>query len=381
VTDKKLGTVSGVETLKTLAGAVGIASFTVRSLAQRTGVSRETVDTVLRRHRGAFKRLNTIPGGGRGRPQVRWQLRSDAIDEVVAEVQRLQGTIGGEPYGSADRPEPDLVEASLTMAADSVLRAPVDDPDTARLLIATARASLVAAGFDDVLSDTSQGSLPGASPEEERARLINAVADVVEADLTGDPAYIDLSQAKALPLVREAKASMSAEQWLPLANQVIGSTGTVLAAPVCVPDPNDRSLIEKMFPWLTPVYGAKVEADVDDGTPASIANLVLADRRLAPSAYRLVLPSVVVLQVLAEPMGRPATVDAVSALLRKKLLAPSSSAYRLPKHIVFAEHIDAAIMSSITDSGARLVLIEPKPRETQTNFARAVNRVAVGLDS
>jgi hypothetical protein len=379
VKDKKLGSVSGVETLKTLAGAVGMASFTVGSLAERTGVSKETVDTVLRRYGEAFERLGPISRRGRGRPEVRWQLRPDAIDEVVAEVEKLQLAIGAERLTSADALEPDLVEASLTTAARSVLRAPVDDPGTASAFVAAARASLLAAGFDGAVSDMRGEQAPKADLQGQRARLINAVADVVEAEVTGDTGHIDDAQARALALVEETKSNMPAEDWLPLANRVVEAAGTVLAAPVAVVDADDQTLLEKLFPWLVLVPSANLPPSTDEDASILFTH-ILADRRLRPASPGTSMPFVIP-QIHVCPLLETGTAAAISASLRKQIHHRASIYQPLIKQVVVTQYVNTAIMGTIYDSDARLVLIRSEPRETQTNFARVVNRLAVGLDA
>lgn len=371
---------SGVETLKALAGAVGVASFTVLSLAERTGVSRDTIDTVLRRYSGAFQKLGPVVPGRRGRPQVRWRLRPEAIDEVVAEVEKLQLAIGPERSVPADTSEEaDLVKATLMMAADSVMRAPADDLAATRSFVAAARASLLAAGFDRVVGGIGSDLQTEADPQGQYARLISAVADVVEADATGEPGRIDAAQAKALRLVEETKSDMLAEQWLPLANRVVEAPGTVLAAPVAIVDPAHESLIEKLFPRLVRVSAASLDLSPDEDD-SELTTRFLADSRLTPATPAIPL-ALVILQVVADPVMGTVAATAVSTLFTKaaRRLAPSAQ-HRSAKCVLVAKHVDTAIMSTITDNDARLVLIRG-PRETQTNFARVVNRMAVGLDA
>lgn len=218
MTDKRLGVVSGVETIRVLAGTVGVADFTVNSLARRTGVSRETVDTVLRRHPRAFRRLDPVVRGRR-RPQVRWQLRPEAIEEVVTEVGRFQG-VQVENLGAASAPEPDLIEASLTMAADSVSRALVNEPEVALPLLASAKSALLSAGFGPSFSYLPDEDSPETNANRVRVRAINAVADVRHAEIADDPERIQTAYTMALPLVREARSCMSDEEWLPLATHI-----------------------------------------------------------------------------------------------------------------------------------------------------------------
>jgi hypothetical protein len=218
-----LAGITGVETIKTLVACLGVPDFTIDELAQQAGVSRRTVDTVVRRYQQAFDRL---PGGkqdGPGRPPVRWRLRTDHLDEVLEAVDSHQSALGaGWRSEVADAPGRDTVESSLIMAAAAVTRRS-DDPEQAKQLVAAARNSLAAAGFD------SDGSPWTGQPDHElagRARFIAAVADVVDSCLTGDQQRIDLAQARAMPHLEDAKRYMPATEWLPLAQRVLLAPGT-----------------------------------------------------------------------------------------------------------------------------------------------------------
>lgn len=368
--------IAGVETLRVLAGSVGVASFTVNSLARRTGVSRDTVDTVLRRHRGVFERLDPIPGPGRGRPQVRWQLRAEAVDQVVAEVNRLQSVIEIQDLGPDNTIDADVVEASLALAADAVLRAPVGDPRAAMSLVAAAKSSLLAAGYDFTGDEALSTGLPETDPRGNRARIISTVADLVEAEATGGLDRLDSIQAKALPLVTEARSSMSAEEWLPLANRVVSARSSVLAAPIEVMDPGGQKLIEQLFPNLTAVSDGSIDVDSGEGTLEPVQTLVLADGRITSSPAGTQLPSVI-LQVLLEP----ATATTVADLLNKAVHRPTTNVRPIAKWVVYAEHMDSNAMVKVAGSLAQLVLVGHDTRNAQTDFARVVNRAAVGLDT
>jgi hypothetical protein len=241
-----LADVTGVETIKTLVACLGVPDFTVDELARQAGVSRRTVDTVVRRYQYAFDRLPSGKQDGPGRPPVRWSLRADHLDEVLAAVDSHQSALGpGWRSEVADAPEPDTVETSLIMAAAALTRGS-DDPEQAEQLVAAARNSLTAAGFGP------DGSPWTEKPDQElagRARFIAAVADVVDACLSGDQQRIDGAQARAMPLLEDAKRYMSATEWLPLAQRVLLAPGTVLSAPVLVEE-NSVSYFRKLFPTL-----------------------------------------------------------------------------------------------------------------------------------
>jgi hypothetical protein len=358
-----------VAALQVLAGALGVADFTVTSLAQRTGVSRETVDTVLRRHPEAFRKIDRVTGPGRGRPQVRWQLRPDAIDEVVREVERLQAGTGVYRLRSTGSLEPDLIDASLTMAADSILRASADEPTKAMPLVDSARSSLLAAGFDPSLNEvTVQGEAEEHAP---RARMISAVADLVEAEVTGGPEHIDLAKAKALSLVREARTSTFAEEWLPLAERVVNAEGSVLGGPVEIVDPGGQSLVQTLFPHLTRVSAISI----DSGLPASAE--ILADERVElEGPLSTILPA-----VIFHVMGTEVTAAIISGLLGKPPQRSMANIRPVPRRVVLAENLDSANIAAITGSDAQLLVFGHDTYSMQRGLARVVNRTAVGLDA
>lgn len=370
MTEKRLGTVSGVAALQVLAGTLGIADFTVNSLAQRTGVSRETVDTVLRRHPEAFQKIDRVSGPGRGRPQVRWRLRPDAIDEVVREVERLQAGTGVDRPRSTASLGPDLVDASLTMAADSILRAPADEPTKAMMLVESARSSLLAAGFGPSLSEANaQG---GAEEHAPRARMISAMTDLVEAEAVGSHDRIDLAKAKALSLVRKARMSTFAEEWLPLAERVVNSEGSVLGGPVEVVDPGGYSLVQKLFPHLTRVSAA---GRIDSGF--SISAEILADERVELEGPLSTIPPAVIFHVI----GAKVTAAGISGLLGNPPQRPTANIRPGAKRVVLAENLDSANIATITGSDAQLLVVGRDSHSMQRGLARVVNRTAVGLDT
>jgi hypothetical protein len=241
-----LADVTGVETIKTLVACLGVPDFTVDELAQQAGVSRRTVDTVVRRYQYAFDRLPSGKQDGPGRPRIRWSLRTDHLDAVLAAVDSHQSALGpGWQSEVADAPEPDTVETSLIMAAAALTRGS-DDPEQAKQLVAAAQNSLAAAGFGP------DGSPWTEQPDQElagRARFIAAVADVADSCLSDDQQRIDEAQARAMPLLEDAKRYMSATEWLPLAQKVLDAPGTVLSAPVLVEE-NSVSYFRTLFPTL-----------------------------------------------------------------------------------------------------------------------------------
>jgi hypothetical protein len=384
VKEKKLGPITGVETLRVLAAAVGTASFTVNSMAERTGVSREAVDTVIRRHPGVFQKLDSVPGTGRGRPQVRWQLRDDAVDEVAAKVAKLQGTAGASRF-QPGLLQPDLVDASLTLAADAVLRASADDRQAAESLVTAAQSSLRAAGYESVLDSAAGEAVPDTDRQIHLARVISAIADLVVAEIAGGADRIDFVQARALSLIIEARSSVFAEDWLPLANRVVRTESSVLAAPVEVVDDNGRALVEGLFPNLSAVSDGTVDVEISAGKFEPVMTSVLADHRVMTAIPEIFLPSVV-LQAPAYP-ATPATIAGLFTRVRR----PPSSLRPIARQVVYVEvesvtYAMSAIAAvhatgAVAGGPAELMLLSPVKRDAQIDFARVINRAAIGLDA
>ena len=224
---QSLADVTGIETIKVLIGAMSVPDFTVDELADHTEVARRTVDTVRRRYKHAFEKVPDARATGRGRPAVRWRLRSDRMNEVVAAVESHQSALGhGWRMEIADQPQADVSDASLIMAATAIARTP-EDPAQAEQLVAAARHSLLAAGFPDGKPLWAKRPDPELA---EKARLVSAAVDVVEACFLGDQWRIDKARARALPLVIDAARRMSDSdaEWQILAQKVITATGTAL---------------------------------------------------------------------------------------------------------------------------------------------------------
>ena len=308
---------------------------------------------------------------------MRWQLRSDAIDEVVREVEKLQAGTSAEASRPTGSLEPDLIDASLTMAADSILRASGEAPTSAMPLVDSARSSLLAAGFDPSLNEfTIQG---GAEEHENapRARLINSVSDLVEAELIGDHERIDLAKAKALPLVRAARTSTFAEEWLPLAEHVVNAEGSVLGGSVEVVYLGGQSLVQKLFPHLTRVSAGSRDfgPGEESGLPASVD--VLADDRVAlEGTLSRTLPT-----VIFHILGGHSTGAVISGLLRNPSHRPEANIRLLPKRVVLAEDLDPTNIATITGGNAQLLVFGQDTHNMQKGLARVVNRTVVGLDA
>lgn len=218
---QSIGAVSGVETIRTLADAIGLPSFTIDELAQRTGVSPRTVATVRRRYAQVFERLPTAEHA-RGRPPVCWRLRPEKVDEVVRAIEshqaELQAALGTKwRVAVADAPATDLAESSLIMAADALMR-PAESTEEASQLVAAARHSLVAAGFD---TDGTPWSSQLDSKHVSMAGLIAAAADLIDAHIMNDYQQVERAQERALLRIGEAAKCMTAPEWLPLARRIL----------------------------------------------------------------------------------------------------------------------------------------------------------------
>lgn len=363
------GTGSGIETLKTLAGAVGVATFTVRSLAERTGVSDRTVDTVVRRYGHAFERLGPASRAGRGRPEVTWRLRSTAIDEIASEVAALGRTIDA-PIGTHPSPSSDMMEASLTMAQDAVLTADPSDPDSTADLIAAARASLAAAGLTQVPDRTKERFIFDAPVmQAKRALLIDAVADLIAAQVSGKADQVDAKQADAFLLLLETQGELPAGQWNPLAQRVVAAPGTILSSPVATINSDTEHVLTRLFPKLTspPEIGSACAAVGNLGPPFA----VFSDPRLPHGGFgRCVF-------VFDLPNGLdPGAHETLGKTLQGATATTSPNTS--PKPVVMVDQLDSALVRTIDSYGAGLVVLGG-PRET-SQLARVINRLSMGLD-
>jgi hypothetical protein len=371
---KKGRDISGLETLRALAGTVGMGSFTVAALSENTGVPRATVDTVLRRYKEEFfEPVGTVAASGRGRPAVLWRVRAAAIDDVVAEVERIQPGIRAVLHEPADAEDAELSDASLALAADSILRADTDDPDAALAWVDAGRTSLLAAGFDPGFLADDVGVVTAGDVRYQHARLISAVADVVEAGADRDWARIDEAQANAFRLLEQTKSDLPAEQWLPLARRVVEAGGTVLAAGIALVHPGDREVFENLFPTLTSVPS--------DNRADTGAAETLVDARLGPSAAAGVaaLPPVLAL-LLGNPAIGGVVTGVVSSLVETAIRGFEARRSQSASRVMVTSYVDTDLWGAVADHDVHLVL-STSQRETQECFARTVNRVAVGLDT
>lgn len=244
---ESLDGVSGLETIKTLAGAVDLPSFTIDGLARHTGVSRRTVDTVRRRYGNAFERLEEQRPRRRGRPAVLWRLRPDQVDRVITVVGSLQSSLSAtERSTMTESPDADLIDSLVAVAADALARVSDYHATETGQLLSAARHSLGAAGFGidgDFLADASDEKVAS------KAAFVASVADLMDAVRLKRQEQIDVAQARALTLAMRTASHVPAGYWLPLANQVARAPGTVLGTPLLVTE-SSRAKVGRMFPAL-----------------------------------------------------------------------------------------------------------------------------------
>lgn len=337
---------TGIETIKTLVGAVSVPDFTVDELAQQTGVSRRTVDTVRRRYKEAFERLPSSDQVSRGRPPVRWRLRSDHIDDVVAAVKSHQSALdGGWRARVAEPPGDDLAAASLTMAVSAIAHIS-DDAGETRQLLSAARHSLAAAGFNPDGSPWAHqldGELAG------KAGLVATVADLADACLAGDQQQIDQAQARALPQVALAARHMPVAEWLPLAQRVVQAPGTVLSAPILVAKAS-LGFFSRLFPTLR---SSRQNRTVPSGF------VLMADTRAEPPASSAPATSLVCWQDPAETVREFA------------------HAREPEDYVVVSSKPD--VLGPVLDHGAHFVLLRDHSMAKE-RIANIVNRRACGFE-
>jgi len=336
---------SGVETLKVLAGAIGLPTFTVDALAERAGVSRRTVATVLQRYGQAFQQLGPSSPSGPGRPAIRWQVREDHIDDIVRRLDPIQSVVG-DHVARSNAPVVDLTDAAVLMAANAIIHAPTDDPATAEALVSAARDSLASAGFAQDGSSLTPQRDEGI---ERRAELIASVVDVVDASVAGDQERVDQALMRAFPRLQEAMQHVTVDEWMPLAHRMLREPSTVLAAPVLVHEFDPAA--SKFFPNLEL---APAVADVPTGF------VCMRDVRApAPSVFR---PSSVVV------------FDDELASVRR---IPFERLGGVQMFIVVSG--DPQVLGPVVQLGGKFVLRRDE-ESTQKEIVHLVNGLAIGLD-
>jgi hypothetical protein len=343
-----LARASGAETVKALLGAVHLPRFTVAELAEQTGVSRRTVDTVMRRYSHIFDRVGQQEPDRPGRPAVRWCLKEDRIDEVIEQIETMRRALTVPDRASlVEAPDADLATASLEMAATSLGRLLAEvSPDDKAHLLTKARRSLAAAGYPP------DGDVRVSQPDErmrETASFIGSVADIVEAKEGASPDQLDIAHARALSLALAARGQMRASHWLPLARLVTSHSGTVMWPAVCV-ERRSEDLIRRLFPRL------RRDRHRDTHLPDWVT---LADTRARRA---------------------PASGEVMPLLFASNaadLLPLRDHPHGLPPYVVIGREV--RLFDQVSQLRGRFVL-ERDARTTQTDAAEAVNRLALGLD-
>ena len=345
VMTEPLDGVSGVETVKTLAGAVDLLSFTIDGLAKHTGVSRRTVDTVRRRYEHAFERLEESSPRRPGRPAIRWRLRPEQVDRVITVVGSLQGSLNAsERLAMAEHPDEDLSDSLITVAADGLARISDCSATETIQLLSAARDSLAAAGFgavDDAETNPSDENLA------KKAAFVGSVADLIDAVRSNRQKQIDIAQAKAMSLAMSTASYMPAGYWLPLAKRVVNAPGTVLGIPLLVRE-SSRATVGRLFPALEVQY-------VDRRAPGYVQ---LADPR---ASYNRIGDRVTTVEFVNNRADLRNSVDA-SGVADSLILVSK----------------DPGLLGAAQERGAHFVL-EKRPKRTGIDIAKLVNLLASGL--
>ncbi len=232
---------SGVKTLKTLRAAIDLPRFTVASLAEYAGVSKRTVNTVLRRYEQMFEGLAPAEkvDDKPGRPPKRYRLRPERIDEVAALVQSIQTSLTAPERAEASGVNADARDALLVTAADALARTADADADDIPYLLNAVRNSV----------STVRSVQEADVATEARTDFLESVAQVVETTLSKDQADLDAAHAQALTHALAASAYMPAHEWLPLAGIALRAPSSVLLGPVIV-DEALRPEMQSLFPTL-----------------------------------------------------------------------------------------------------------------------------------
>jgi hypothetical protein len=373
---KSVAEVTGIETIKTLVASLAMPDFTVDELARQADVSRRTVDTILRRYKQAFEKMSAPRHTGRGRPPVRWRLRPEHLDAVVAAVKSHQSALSkaGQAIGSST-PSSDRAEASMIMAAVAISRTSDDAEELAQLVVA-ARYSLAAAGF-------SADGLPlSGQPSQElagKALLVAAVTDVVDACASNDQERIDEAQARAMPRVIEATEYLAASEWLPLAQRVVLAPGTVLSAPVLV-GKDSVGYFNQLFPNLEAIA---TQDDVPAGFVRMSDTRVEPSLKSGPATFLLRSQSPACVVVSNQPdIPRPFTAAGALPVLPHGVpgFYGTATADALPVPGIFAGHaIGIAAAHAVTGIAAAHAVTGIAAAHAVTGIAHAVNWHACGL--
>ena len=343
---ESLAGVSGVETLKVLAGAVDLPDFTVDGLARHTGVSRRTVDTVRRRYGEVFERLDATDRPARGRPAVLWRLQPDQVDRVMDLIGSLPGLLSTAETSALRRdPDRELADALIAVAADHLGRMVGYQANDAGKLVSATWDSLTAAGFS-----TDGTPLFNAADERltSKAAFVASVANLIDAVRSNQQERIDDAQATAFSVAAAAAAHMPADGWLPLTRLVVQAPGTVLCSPLLVKK-KFRTTIRTLFPSL------KAQHTTRRVTPDYIQ---LADSRIAHKRVDDYVTSVEFVNNDVE--------------LESSARTPS-----IADRLIFVSG-NSNLLGAAQDKGALFVL-KRRSKSTRISIAKAVNQLASGL--
>lgn len=136
----------------------------------------------------------------------------------MAAVDALQSALGAaERAALSERPEAELAETSLIMAAAAIANR-TGDAGEAEQFVSAARHSLGVAGFGP------DGSSRAGQKDQRQlgmGRLVAAVTDLVDASTAGDQLRVEDARSRALPQVINASRHMSIAEWLPLAQRAM----------------------------------------------------------------------------------------------------------------------------------------------------------------
>jgi hypothetical protein len=232
---------SGVKTLRTLRAAMDLPRFTVASLAEYAGVSKRTVNTVLKRYEQMFEGLGPVEkvGSKRGRPPERYSLRPERIEEVAALVQSIQTSLPASARAEALGVSADVSDALLVSAADALARTADADADDVPYLLDAVHSSV----------STVRSAQKADIATEARMDFLESVEQVVRTTLSKDQVGLDAAQAQALTHAVAASAYMPAHEWLPLAGIALRTPSSVMLGPVMV-DEALQPEIQSLFPTL-----------------------------------------------------------------------------------------------------------------------------------
>jgi hypothetical protein len=347
---------NGAETLKVLGGSVGMASFSLRELAERSGVSPRTVATVVDRYSSCFEKTGSDAPVRAGRPAKRFRLKDSAIDEIVETVSGLGESLRSLGVAQLSSSTED-VEAALTSAQSYVLAIDPENNVATRDLLAATRSALSVAQ-----AATAGGS--AFSPEfgriDKQARLISTVANLVEAEWQRNTAAIDVRQTEAFAVIDDTRDEVVASSWVPLTVRAITAPGTVLAGTLTALDDQSEVLLTGLFPEL---IRTEMVPPLCRECPS------LADPRVQHAEWNEPV-LVVSVQNLSTDQAR----DQLERTFREVVRGASDRA----KSVVIADQLDSGLNRSVQSLGASSV-VSGDSMDTQRQLTSLFNRLHFGV--